>query len=117
MKKLAFLMALILIVSIPVSANAVEVRAINIYPSISFQDDVAYCSIAFYGDSQSDQITAKIKLYEDGVFKAAWPVSGYGSFTFSRQAYATRGCTYTLVVEATFNGVEYAPVSTTKTYN
>lgn len=117
MKKLAFLMALILIVSIPVSANAATVRMVDIYPSITFQDDVAYCSIAFYGDSQSDQITARIKLYEDGVFKAAWPVSGYGSFTFSRQAYATRGCTYTLVVEATINGVERSPYSITKTYN
>lgn len=117
MKKLAFLMALLLIVSIPVSANAVEVRAIHIIPSITFQDDVAYCSIEFYGDSQSDQITAKIKLYEDGVFKAGWPVSGYGSFTFSRQAYATRGCTYTLVVEATINGVERPPYSITETYN
>lgn len=117
MKKLAFLMALILIVSIPVSANAAEVRGVSINPDITFSDGVAYCVIDFIANNLTDQITARIKLYEDGVFKAAWPVSGYGSFTFSRQAYATIGCTYTLVVEATFNGVEYAPVSITKTYN
>lgn len=63
MKKLiTFMLVIVLLLSITVSASAATPRMIRIFPEISFEGTTANCSVSIIGSTMSDEIDATIKL-------------------------------------------------------
>ena len=116
MKKVALLLALIMVLMIPVSAQAVTPRAANIIPSITYSGAKATCSVQIVDGNPSNYIEATIKFWKGTVCLETWEVSGYGVVIFSDTATALKGCTYKLTVDATVNGVKQQTVTYSKKY-
>ena len=114
MKRLAFILAVTLIVSIPISALAAP-RAMVTNPELTITGTTATCKTTVVGDRTSDFIQVTMKLMYGSSCVASWNGSGNGYVYMSKTATVTAGRTYTLVVEVTVNGVAKDPVSVTKT--
>ncbi len=115
MRKTAFLLALLMILAIPVSAQADTMRASQIYPVLYFNGTTATCGVSVYGKTAEDAITATVKLWDGGTCLETWYPSGTGSLNFSGAKTVTSGRQYKLTVDATINGVALTTVSTTGT--
>ena len=106
MKKVAFLLALIMMLSAPMPARAATPRTRNIFPGITFCGSTATCTVDIVADSDSDPIQATIKLWRVNTCIETWQTSGYGTVFFTETANVTKGYTYSITVDAIINGVE-----------
>lgn len=113
MKRIALFLAIVLIVSAPLTASA-TVRSISATPQLSFSGTTATCKATVVGNSTSDKIEVTMKLMYGSSCVASWNGSGNGYVYMSKTATVTAGRTYTLVLEVTVNGVENDPVYVTK---
>ena len=114
MKKMAFLLVLVLLVSLPLEAAAAT-RTIAVSPQLNFTGTTAKCVVTVAGDNSSQYIQVSMKLMYGSSTVASWSGSGYGYVYLSKTATVTSGRTYTLVVQVTVDGVVKDPVSVTKT--
>lgn len=114
MKKLAFVMALILMISMPISAFAAS-RTIRAKSELTFNGATATCKATVFGNDASEYLVVTMKLMYGTTCVASWSSSGYGYVYMEKTASVVRGRTYQLVVEVAVNGVESDPVSVTKT--
>ena len=112
MKKLALVLAFLLIVSAPVTAAT---RSTIITPKLTFSETTAQCTVSVIGNSTSEFIEVTMKLMYGPSCVDSWTGSGYGFVRIQESATAISGRTYELVVEVTVNGVAKEPISTTKT--
>lgn len=110
MRKLALFMAIILVVSIPLTVSAAP-WALSIRPSITFEGTTATCHVAVVGNNMSEHIEVTMKLMYGTSCVATWADDGYGYVLMEQNATVTKGRTYDLVVEVTINGVVKPPVS------
>lgn len=115
MKKIALLLAIVLILSTPLSAHAAEPRMLSIYPGISFSGTTAECSLAVTGDYADDEIDVVIKLWRGSTCLRTWYASGEGYVFWEDTATVTKGQTYKLTVDVTVNDVLKPRVSTSGT--
>ena len=106
MKKVAFLLALIMMLSAPLPARAATPRDLGIFPRITFHGSTATCTARILADSDSDPIQATIKLWRVNTCIETWQTSGYGTVFFTETANVTKGYTYSITVDAIINGVE-----------
>ena len=113
MKKLAFLLALILVVSMPLEAAAATRSATR--PQLSFSGTTAKCSVVVTGDNTSQYIQVSMTLMCGTTTVASWSGSGYGYVYLSETATVTKGNTYKLVVQVAVDGVFKDPVYITRT--
>ena len=114
MRMTALLLAIVLLVSMPLSVSAAP-RTIGIIPDISFNGTTANCEASVTGNNSSEYIEVTMKL-KWGIFNVEkWTASGYGYVYMQEQHSVNSGWTYKLVVEVTINGVEQTPVSVTGT--
>ena len=113
MKKMAFLLALILIVAVPMEVAAATREITS--PQLNFSGTTAKCSVVVTGDNSSQYIQVTMKLMYGSTTVASWSGSGYGYVYLSKTATVTSGRTYKLVVQVTVDGVVKDPVSVTKT--
>ena len=111
MRKTALLLALLLFV-LPVTANAVTPRIVNIVPSINFVGNTANCSVYVTGNSTKDNITAVVKLWDGGNCIALWTGAGSGYLNMTKSKEVTKGVEYIMTVSVTINGVTRPTVST-----
>ena len=110
MKKTALLLAIILVISMPLSVFA-EPRALEINPALGFEGTTAICETSVVGNNTSEYIEVTMKL-KWGIFTLeTWTASGYGYVYMLEEHAVNKGWTYKLVVEVTFDGVEKTPVS------
>lgn len=116
MRKVAVLLVLIMLISMPLSAQAATARSQPAWPEISFSGNTATCYVDIYGTAASDSLRATIKLTHDKTVVATWQATGTGYIHFSETAPATPGETYNLIVYLTINNTAYQPISCTKTY-
>lgn len=114
MKKVALLLALIILVSVPLTAQAATPRFISIRPSLSYNGSVATCSAQIVGNSTSEYLEATIKLWHQNSCIKTWKETGYGYIFFSESATIVPGYTYTLMVDLSVNGVAQDTVSITR---
>lgn len=112
MRKIAFMMALLLFI-LPITANAATPRLVGIRPGIDFEGNTADCTVSITGNSMKDDIDAIIKLWCGDSCIATWTTSGTGYVFFSKSKTVTKGREYTLTVDATINGVTQATISYT----
>lgn len=116
MKKLiAFMLAIILLLSVSVSANAATPRFISINPELTFSGTTANCSVSIVGSTMSDEIDATIKLWRGSTCLRTWRVSDDGYLFWSGTATVTKGKTYDLTVDLVYNGVSKPRVSVSGT--
>ena len=110
MRKTALLLAIILLISMPLSVSA-EPRALTIAPALAFEGTTAKCEASVVGNNTSEYIEVTMKL-KWGIFTVeSWTSSGYGYVYMLEEHSVNKGWTYKLVVEVTFDGVEKSPVS------
>ena len=111
MRKLSFFLAVVLLVTaFAVPASAAQPRAIVAIPGLSFNGNVATCSLSASANYATDEMKATIALYLGSSRIATWVVEGDGYINFSDTKVVTKGYTYTLKVDLTVNGVDF-PVS------
>lgn len=110
MRKVALLMAIILVISMPLTVSAAP-RALGINPTLAFDGTTATCDVMVVGNDTSEYIEVTMKLMNGYYCVASWYDDGYGYVWIQEDAAVTKGCTYTLVVEVKVNGVASSPVS------
>lgn len=110
MKKLAFLLALLMFV-LPITANAATPRSIYIKPGISFNDDTANCTVSVTGNTMKDDIEVVVKLWQGNSCIATWKASGTGYVNFSKSKTVNPGVEYKLTADATINGIKQPTAS------
>lgn len=110
MRKAALLLVFILVMAIPVTANAAlpdenNPYALHIRPSLSFDGTTANCSVTVIGENMSDSISIVMKLWQGNSCIATWSTSGKGYVQFSRSKNVTEDLQYTLTADVTINGI------------
>lgn len=114
MRKIALLLALVILVSMPLSAQAVMPRTLSIHPGISYNGNVASCSARIVGNSTSEYLEATIKLWRGNSCIKTWEEAGNGYIFFFETAKIIPGITHTLTVDLWVNGVAQDRVSISK---
>jgi len=106
MKKIALLLAIVLLVAAPLTVQAATPRTIRISPVLSFTGTTANCSVTIQADNANHQIIATIRLMQGNICYKTWTVidSGYVSWSDNTVTVAP-GRTYQLSVDAVINGV------------
>ena len=114
MRKIALFLALVMLVSIPLSARAATPRTLSIYPGISYNGNVATCTARIVGNSTSEYLEATIKLWRSNSCIKTWEETGNGYIFFFETAKVIPEITHTLTVDLKVNGVAQDRVSITK---
>lgn len=114
MRKIAFFLAIALLVSIPLSVHAAESRTVFI-PRLSFSGTTANCSVDVDGDTIYDYIVVTMKLFQGNNLLKQWSASGSRSVSMSESYKVTKGVSYTLTIEVMINGTSRPSSSVTKT--
>ena len=114
MRKIALLLVLVILVSMPLSVQAAAPRALLVRPNISYSGNVAAFVVNIYGNSTSDHLEATIKLWRGNSCIKTWEEAGNGYIFFSETATITPGSTHTLTVDLWVNDVAQDRVSFSK---
>lgn len=114
MRKIALLLALVILVSMPLSAQAVTPRTLSIHPGISYNGNVASCSARIVGNSTSEYLEATIKLWRGNTCIKTWEETGNGYIFFFETTKVIPELAHTLTVDLKVNGVVQDRVSITK---
>ena len=109
MKKLAFLLAFVLVISMPIHTLAAP-RAILAKPQLMFSGTTGTCSVTIAGNSTSDHIEIAMNVMYGLSCVASWTADGYGYITMSETFTAVKYRTYRLQLEVRINGVQQDPV-------
>ena len=109
MRKLALFLAIILVISVPLTVSATP-RALSIRPSLTFEGTTATCYVMVVGNNMSEHIEVTMTLKYGNSVVASWYNDGYGYVWLEEYATVTRGRTYTLYIEVTVNDVVKQPV-------
>ena len=117
MKKISFVLALSLILSVPTTAYAAIPEDISpfvfrVYPQISFEGETATCTATVFGNKSDDSISITLTLWQEDVCIATWRASGTGYMQFTRTKEVTEGLQYKLSADVTINGIAKPTVST-----
>ena len=111
MKKIAFILAIVLVLSVPLPVKAAEPRAITVYPTITLDGTTATCKLRAIADNTSEYLEATIRLYRAGNLIATWYEDGYGYINWTKTRNVPQGYTYTLTVDLTVDGDAVPQVS------
>ena len=114
MRKIALLLVLVILVSIPLSAQAAAPRTLLVRPNISYNGNVATCVANIYGNSTSDHLEATIKLWRGNSCIKTWEEAGNGYIFFFETVKVIPEIAHTLTVDLWVNGVAQDRVSITK---
>ena len=117
-KKLCYVLLISILISTfcPITASAVESRAMSIAPGLSFSGTTAYCDVTVSCDYSSDKISATMKLWEGNFCIATWTASGTGSLSMMKtKSNCISGQEYTLTVDVVINNVSKPRVHITRT--
>lgn len=114
MKKSTFAAFLILLLLIPVSAQASQ-RGVAVSPNIRFNGTTATCTVSVSGNNAKDAISLTAKLYCGSDCIATWTDSGTGRLSIVKTKSVQSGKNYKLTADVTINGTALATASTTGT--
>lgn len=113
-KGLCLLVAIILLT---ISILPISSRTIDFTPTIVFDGTRATCTVRIAGDRVTDTISATMKLRQGNTVIDEWSGSASGILKLEETATVKRGKSYTLVVNATINGIAQPTVTVDKTNN
>ena len=115
MRKVALLLAIIIVLATPLSVYAADQRIIGIMPELSFNGTTANCSVRVIGNNTSEHIEVTIKLWRGSSCLETWTAEGYGYVFWGDTATVTKNKTYTLTADVTINGTSQPRASTSGT--
>lgn len=110
---LSIIIAVALVLSI--SCYAVSTRAVDVYPSLTYNGTQATCKATIMGQSTTDSIAATMYLYRGSTLIDSWSASGTGILRMEENATVSRNKTYTLTVYYSVNGIAQDPVTISRT--
>jgi len=110
MKKIALLLAILLLVATPIKAQAATPREAIIMPSLTFTGTTANCSVRIVGDASNDYIEATIKLRSVSSVIQTWYIMGTGFIDWEDTAQVTAGRYYMLTVDVIINDIPIGQV-------
>lgn len=113
MKKIAWALLFLMVLTIPVSAQAATPRTPKVLPGITFDGTTATCTVTVFGDNTKDGISLTAKLWKGSECIAIWTDSGSGYLNFSRTMTVESGYTYKLTADVSINGKSLQTISTT----
>ncbi len=114
MRKAVILLAIVLLVSAPLTAFAAT-NAATIKSKLDFNGTTATCEVTITEDKFPAYIEVTMKLMRGTTCVDSWSKTGNYYVHIKEYTSVTRG-TYDLVIEVTVNGVEEEPVSIRNTY-
>lgn len=114
MKKIAMLLAIVLLVATPLTAQAATPRTINISPEIDYTGSTAICSVLVATDYMYQEIEVTVTLWHGNSWIESWDISGYGYVDWEDTVTVVSGNTYTLTIDATIDGEDLDQVYISK---
>lgn len=106
MKKMAFILAVILVISIPLSAAAAT-RGNIAPPELIFSGTTATCKAMASGNVRNDFVQVTMKLKQGSTVLQSWYQDGFYQIQMEKTySGLTKGQTYTLEVTVIINGVK-----------
>ena len=105
MKKIALILAVVIVLSLPLSVEAAQPRAISVLPEIIVNGTTATCYVTAVADNMSEHLEATIKLYRGNILIATWYEDGYGYIDFTETQTVPSGFIYKLTVDLKVEGV------------
>lgn len=115
MKKIALLLAIVILVSVPLNVHAVTPRTLCLTPELTFDGTTANCVVKVAGDHITDELDLTVKLWKGSYNFKTWNVSGNGYIFFDETTTVWKGYTYVMTIDLTYNGVEKPRVSVVNT--
>ncbi|MEG2146649.1 MAG: hypothetical protein RRY06_08475 [Lachnospiraceae bacterium] len=113
MTKRMISMALLLIMMLSLSVQAVEIRAITANPRLSFNGTTATCMVDCKSGNSSDKISATLTFYQGSTYVDSWSGTGNGRVIISEICTVKSGKAYKLVLSYSVNGQAQDSVSVT----
>ena len=113
MRKLAILLTIIFVISMPLTVSAAT-WSLRVNPQLNISGTTATCKATVIGNNTSEHIEVTMKLMYGSSLIASWSDDGYGYVYMNKTATVTAGRTYKLVVEVNVNGVAQEPIYITK---
>lgn len=120
MKKriMPLLMVLLLVMAITApTASAVSRRVISGRPTLRISGDTAYCEAIFRSGNRDNDISVTLTLKRGRDIIDSWSACGKGSVMISESKTVLTKGSYTLILEATVNGVGQPEVEVTAQKN
>lgn len=114
MKKVAFILAFLLIIAVPLEVSAAT-RTLYAMPTLTFNGTTAKCTATVIGNQMTDHLKVTMKLVLGNRHIAVWTSEGYGCVDLCETASVNTGRTYRLIIEVIENGVAKDPVSVSGT--
>ena len=115
MKKIAMLLAIILLVATPLTAQAATPRTIDVRPKLTYTGTTANCSVLVSADYTYQEIEVTIALWHGNSWIESWEVSGEGYVYWQDTVTVVSGNTYTLTIDATIDGEDLDQVYISQT--
>ena len=116
MKKRALILTVLLAFVFGLPAFAAETRTVDIRPTLTFAETTAACKVVIMGNTNSDDITAVIKFWENGRCLETWNEEATGILNFKTTVEVSKGNTYKLTVDAVIDGEAQPTAYTEKTH-
>lgn len=110
MKKLAIILAFLLMIAVPLEVSAAT-RTLYAMPTLTFNGTTANCTATVVGGHITDHLKVTMKLVLGNRHIAVWTSEGYGCVDLSGVASVISGRTYRLIIEVIENGIAKDPVS------
>lgn len=117
MKKRVLVLTVLLAFVFGLPAFAADSRMAFVKPALTFAETTAECKVAIYGNSNSDDITAVIKFWENGRCLETWNEEATGFLNFKTTVEVSKGNTYKLTVDAVIDGEEQPTAYIEETHN
>ena len=112
MKMRIFSLTALVLLMLSVTAQALEPQATGGNPVLTFSGTTAQCSITCTGNKSTDQVEAKLTLYQGGAYVDSWDGSGKFRASVHGECAVKKG--ETLVLTWSVNGTKQPSASTTK---
>ncbi len=103
---LGLIAGLLLVAALPISAGAVEARALTPNVTLYFEGTKAHCTAVVLDGVRDLNVT--MTLWHGSTSVGSWSGSGRGYVALEGTCQAVKGETYTLIVTGTSNGVPFS---------
>lgn len=109
MKRHFCILTAVFLLVLTVTAGAVEMRLATPVPTLTFSGTTATCAVNIRSDSNSDKISATVRLWDGSTRLKTWTDSGTGALSFSEthSKDIKSGKSYKMTVDYTIAGKSY----------
>lgn len=111
MKKRIFSLALLALMALSLTAQAIEPRATANLPSLTISGTTANCFVNYISSNTDDTVKVTLALWCGDNIVNSWTETGTGKVTIDEDCKVVKGNTYDLVMMPVVNGVAKSTVT------